>query len=118
MVKKFAVVAVVVALAACLSSCGKKQAAEKPSGEEAGTKEVRVAFVTNNVSDFWKIAQAGVKKGEKEFNAVCEMKMPTQGTAAEQKVILEDLVTNGRVGHSYLPGQPGQPDRRLERGGR
>lgn len=106
-VRKFALLAVMIALAVCLCSCGQKQTAEKPSGQKpAAGKEVRVAFVTNNVSDFWKIAEAGIKKGEAEFNAVCDIKMPTQGTAAEQKVILEDLVTKGVSGIAISPVNP------------
>ena len=109
--RKFAFLAVLIALAICLCSCGKKQAAGKPSGKKAGAATVRVAFVTNNVSDFWKIAQAGIKKGEAEFNATCDVRMPTQGTAAEQRVILEDLVTKGVSGIAISPKDPaGQTD--------
>jgi len=100
--KKLVVIIALIALAVCLSSCGNKQAAEKAGGQ----KQVHVAFVTNNVSDFWKIAEAGVKKGEAEFNATCDLKMPTQGTAAEQKVILEDLVTRGVSGIAVSPVSP------------
>lgn len=85
-----------------LCSCGNKQTAEKTDGE----KSVHIAFVTNNVSDFWKIAQAGVKKGEKDFGVKCDFKMPTTGTAAEQKVILEDLVTRGVQGVAVSPVSP------------
>jgi ribose transport system substrate-binding protein len=90
------------ALAACFCSCGNKQAAEKPGGQ----KQVHIAFVTNNVSDFWKIAEPGVRKGEAEFNATCDIKMPTTGTAAEQKTILEDLVTRGVTGIAISPVSP------------
>lgn len=94
-------------VAICLSSCGQKQAAKTPAEQKTGgSTPVHIAFVTNNVSDFWKIAEAGVKKGEAEFNATCDIKMPTQGTAAEQKVILEDLVTKGVSGVAISPVNP------------
>jgi ribose transport system substrate-binding protein len=106
-VKKILSVLITVLMALCLSSCGPKQSAEKPAGgKTAGSAPVRIAFVTNNVSDFWKIAEAGVKKGEAEFNATCDVKMPTQGTAAEQKVILEDMVTKGITGVAISPVNP------------
>ena len=105
--RKFALIVVPIALAVCLSSCGKKQVAQQPNLAVPGpAKQVRVAFVTNNVSDFWKIAQAGVKKGEKEFNAKCDLRMPTTGTAAEQKTILEDLVVRGVSGIAISPVSP------------
>ena len=69
-------------------------------------KEVHVAFVTNNVSDFWKIAQAGVRRAEKDFDAVCDVRMPTQGTALEQKEILQDLIVKGVSGIAISPVSP------------
>ena len=65
-----------------------------------------VAFVTNNVSDFWMIAKAGVEAGEKEFNVKCEFRMPPQGTPAEQKQIIEDLIVKGISGVAVSPVDP------------
>lgn len=104
--RKLLLITTLVALSICLCSCGQKQTTEQPSGEKNGVKKVHVAFVSNNVSDFWKIAEAGIKKGEAEFNANCDVKMPTQGTAAEQKVILEDLVTKNVSGIAISPVNP------------
>lgn len=105
--KRILYVLVIVLVALCLNSCGSKQTAENPTLlKTGGSTPVHIAFVTNNVSDFWKIAEAGVKKGEAEFNASCDIKMPTQGTAAEQKVILEDLVTKGVSGVAISPVNP------------
>lgn len=80
----------------CLSSCGPKE----------GGKRVYVAFVTNNVSDFWKIAEAGVRQAEKDFNAKCDVRMPTQGTALEQKEIIQDLIVKGVSGIAISPVSP------------
>ena len=108
--RKYWFVIMLVALAVALCSCAKKESPEKPAGKAASGK-VHVAFVTNNVSDFWKIAQAGVKKGEAEYNAVCDVRMPTTGQAAEQKMILEDLVTRGVSGIAISPvNASGQTD--------
>lgn len=82
---------------------------EKPASEVAPANASRVhtvppgtplklAFVTNNASDFWKIAAAGVRKYEKEANVQVEIKMPPTGAVAEQKEILENLVSQGYNG--------------------
>lgn len=65
-----------------------------------------VAFVTNNVSDFWLIAKAGVKQAEQDFGADCEFRMPAQGTATEQKAIVEDLIVKGLSGIAISPVDP------------
>lgn len=80
----------------CLSSCGPKE----------GGKRVYVAFVTNNVSDFWKIAEAGVRQAEKDFHVKCDVRMPTQGTALEQKEIIQDLIVKGVSGIAISPVSP------------
>jgi ribose transport system substrate-binding protein len=63
----------------------------------AGTP-LKLAFVTNNASDFWKIASAGVHKYEQEAGVTVEIKMPPTGAVAEQKQILENLVSQGYNG--------------------
>jgi ribose transport system substrate-binding protein len=57
-----------------------------------------LAFVTNNASDFWKIAVAGVHKYEKEAGVQVDIKMPPTGAVAEQKQILENLLSQGYNG--------------------
>jgi len=91
--RRLTVVIILVGAAACLCSCGAK-------------KGVHVAFVTNNVSDFWKIAEAGVRQAEKDFDAACDVRMPTQGTALEQKEILQDLIVKGVSGIAMSPVSP------------
>ena len=44
----------------------------------------KLAFVTNNASDFWKIAQAGVQKFTSETGQQVDIKIPSQATVAEQ----------------------------------
>ena len=63
--------------------------------EPAAPKIVKLAFVTNNASEFWKIAQAGVRKYEAESKVQVDMKMPPNGTTAEQNQILENLASQG-----------------------
>jgi ribose transport system substrate-binding protein len=86
--------------AALVFACNKSE----PSGPAAGTaapaepsapKIVKLAFVTNNASEFWKIAQAGVRKYESESKVQVDVKMPSNGTTAEQNEILENLSSQG-----------------------
>lgn len=74
--------------------------------QQGSLQKPRVAFVTNNVSDFWRIARAGVEAGERDFNVECDFRMPAQGTATEQKTIIEDLLTKGVSGIAISPRDP------------
>lgn len=55
-----------------------------------------LAFVVNGASDFWKIADAGVKKAQAELpNYTLEIKYPEQSSAAIQQRLMDDLVAAG-----------------------
>jgi ribose transport system substrate-binding protein len=56
---------------------------------------VKVAFVSNNPAEFWTLAEAGARKGEKETGVQLIFKRPQDGTAGTQKQIIEDLLTQG-----------------------
>jgi ribose transport system substrate-binding protein len=68
-------------------------ASGSPAGGEA--KIVKLAFVTNNPSQFWKIAEAGLRKYEKEAKIQVDMKMPPNGTPEDQNQILQNLASQG-----------------------
>ena len=56
----------------------------------------QLAFVVNAASDFWKLAEAGVKKAQAELpNYELQFKYPAQGTAALQNALMDDLVAAG-----------------------
>lgn len=59
---------------------------------------LKLAFVTNNTSEFWKIASAGVHKYEKEANIQVDIKMPPNGKTEEQNSTIENLVSQGYNG--------------------
>src|SRR5262249_31768910 len=64
----------------------------------AADKKV-LAFVVNGASDFWKIADAGVKKAQGELpNYNLQFKYPEQAAAAVQQRVLDDLVAAGAAG--------------------
>jgi ribose transport system substrate-binding protein len=76
-------------------------------GGSGSAKALKVAFVTNNTSDFWKIATAGVHKYEKEGKVQVDVKMPPNGTLAEQNQILETLVSQGYDAIALSVNAPG-----------
>jgi ribose transport system substrate-binding protein len=64
----------------------------------AADKKV-LAFVVNGASDFWKIAEAGVKKAQGELpNYDLQFKYPEQAAAAVQQRMMDDLVAAGAAG--------------------
>ncbi len=67
-------------------------------GGSAEPKLVKLAFVTNNTSEFWKIAGAGIHKFEKEAKVQVDLKYPSTGTAESQNQILQDLAAQGYDG--------------------
>ncbi len=60
-----------------------------------GAKLVKLAFVTNNPSEFWKIAAAGIHKYEAEAKVQVDIKMPPNGTPEDQNQIMQNLVSQG-----------------------
>ena len=55
-----------------------------------------LAFVVNAASDFWKLAEAGVKAAQAELPGYdLQFRYPAQGTAALQNALMDDLVAAG-----------------------
>ena len=72
-----------------------------------GEKKTKLAFVTNNASDFWTIARKGVEQAKNELPSVdVEFRIPADGTAAEQKRIVDDLLAKGVAGMAISPVDP------------
>jgi ribose transport system substrate-binding protein len=97
MVKKFQLVIVAV-LVICLVS---------PSADaqvRRGQKP-KVAYVTNGIASFWVIAEAGVKAGGAKYGANVTTHMPAEGIA-DQKRMIEDLLTRGVDGIAISPIDP------------
>jgi ribose transport system substrate-binding protein len=96
-----------VALAAgCLNSANAQE-----------NKKLRLAFLTNNASDFWTIARAGCKQAEKEVpNIRVEFRIPADGTAAEQTRIFDDLLVKGIDGIALSPVDPANQTEMIDKG--
>jgi ribose transport system substrate-binding protein len=64
--------------------------------QASAQEKKKLAFVVNAASDFWKLAEAGVKKAQRELpNYELQFKYPAQGTAALQNALMDDLVAAG-----------------------
>jgi len=71
------------------------------------SKNLRLAFVTNTAADFWTIARRGTEKADAELDDLTvEFKIPSDGTAAEQKRIVDDLLAKGVDGIAISPVDP------------
>jgi ribose transport system substrate-binding protein len=74
------------ALAVALAGASAGYAQDKPT----------LVFVVNGASDFWKLAEAGVKKAQTELpNYDLQFKYPEQAAAAIQQRLMDDLVAAG-----------------------
>ena len=91
------VTGIVLALAVGLGAgCHRSASPGGAGGDEA--KPLKLAFVTNNTSEFWKIAGAGIHKYEREAKVQVDLKLPASGTAENQNQILQDLASQGYAG--------------------
>jgi ribose transport system substrate-binding protein len=93
LLRVFGVFALVLAVAG-LPGCG------------GGSKKTRVAFVSNNAADFWTIAEAGANKAAEETDVELFFRRPPNGTAGEQKEIIEDLLTRNVKGLAISVNDP------------
>jgi len=84
-------------------------------GNTAGGKH-KLAFVTNNASDFWVIARKGTEKAAKENpNIEVQFTIPADGTAAEQQRLVDDLLARGIHGIAISPVDPANQTQMLNR---
>ena len=109
--KRMIVLACLLSIAACTQqgTGGGNSANTANGGGGAGSAggAKRLAFVTNNASDFWTIARKGVEKADAELaEATAEFKIPSDGTAAEQRRIVDDLLAKGIEGIAISPVDP------------
>ncbi len=77
-------------------------------GNKTATGAKKLAFVSNNASDFWTIARKGTEKASAELGGTVsvEFRIPADGTAAEQKRIIDDLLAKGVDGIAISPVDP------------
>jgi ribose transport system substrate-binding protein len=75
--------------------------------ESGAAKRHKVAFVTNNTSDFWTIARKGTEKAQNEIkNVEVEFQINSDGTAGGQQRVVDDLLSKGIEGIAISPVDP------------
>src|SRR5678816_1665662 len=98
-----------------LTSCQPNNSNTNTATGGAGTKH-KLAFVTNNASDFWIIARKGTEKAAKEIPGLeVEFRIPSDGTAAEQQRVVDDLLAKGIQGIAISPVDPANQTPMLNR---
>jgi ribose transport system substrate-binding protein len=94
-------------LSACQQNGTQTGSGGQASGQGSGQGGKKFAFVTNNASDFWTIARRGTEKADEELaDVTVEFRMPPDGTAADQKRIVDDLLAKGIDGIAISPVDP------------
>jgi ribose transport system substrate-binding protein len=84
-----------------LTIAGALLAGSMLAGHADAQDKKTLALVTNASADFWTIARRGVEKAATELpNYNTEMYVVSEATAAEQRRILDDLLTKGIAGVS------------------
>jgi ribose transport system substrate-binding protein len=96
-----------------MASFGCKKSGESASPAPAaapasapGPGTYHFAFVTNNSSDFWNIAEKGVRKAEKDFGIKAEVLRPLKTEVAEQQRFIEDILVQNFDGMAICPISP------------
>ena len=76
----------------------------------------KLAFVTNNASNCWIIARKGTEKAAADIPDIeVEFRIPSDGTAAEQQRIVDDLLAKGIHGMAISPVDPANQTPMLNR---
>jgi len=110
-VRVLSVLVVALICTVVLSSC---QNAGTNSG--GAGKNHKLAFVTNNASDFWAIARKGTEKAAKDIPGIeVEFRINSDGTAAEQQRVVDDLLAKGINGIAISPVDPANQSPMLNR---
>jgi ribose transport system substrate-binding protein len=99
-------------LAGCGDNGGTTPTATAPSTGTAGPapapadKKLKLAFITNNSSDFWLIARAGTDKAKEEVPNIDVQFLIPDGTVGGQKRVVDDLLSAGIDGVAISPVDP------------
>lgn len=108
-------ISAIILLTAFFASCGNQEntgvkSTASPTSSVAAVdpgKTLKLAFVTNNPSDFWTIARKGTEKAAAEIpNIKVEFKLNPDNTAAEQQRLVDDLLAVGIDGIAISPVDP------------
>ena len=73
------------AIYGCVDATDSGTASQNNQSTEATSGRHSVAFVTNQIADFWTIAEVGAQAAAKEFDIEVTVVMPPEATAVVQK---------------------------------
>src|SRR5678815_5695402 len=93
--RRLAHIALISLFSLSLAATGCKKDSGGGAAGGGSTKVLKLAFVSNNASEFWKIASAGIRKYEQEAKVQVDVKMPPNGSTDEQNQILQNLSSQG-----------------------
>jgi ribose transport system substrate-binding protein len=102
------------AAAGCDAGSGPRERARTVHRAPAGAT-LKLAFVTNNTSEFWNIAKKGIEKAESELKVQIDLKQPDPAKLQEQVRILENLESQGYHGIAISVLHPTDINRQLNR---
>ena len=93
---------------------------QNPSTNSTGASSTggkhKLAFVTNNASDFWTIARKGTEKAAHDIPGIeVEFRITSDGTAAQQQSVVDDLLAKGINGIAISPVDPANQTPMLNR---
>ena len=92
---------------AALASLAVSAHAQTPDPQPQTAAKTRLAFVTNNPSDYWTICRRGTEAAARDLgNVDVQFVMPSDGTAATQKQDVDDLLAAGTDGIAVSPVDP------------
>src|SRR6185369_17082736 len=88
----------------------------KTGGSTTAGGKHKLAFVTNNASDFWTIARKGTEKAAADIPGIeVEFRITSDGTAAQQQSVVDDLMAKGIQGIAISPVDPANQTPMLNR---
>jgi ribose transport system substrate-binding protein len=77
-----------------------------PGSGAGGPRIYKFAFVTNNSSDFWNIAEKGVRKAEKDLGITAVVFRPLKMDVTEQQRYIEDILVQDYDGMAVCAINP------------
>ncbi|MCA9211620.1 MAG: sugar-binding protein [Planctomycetales bacterium] len=90
-------------LGLALSGCNSSNSSSSTNSGDGDGDRVSIAFVTNQIASFWRIAEVGCKDAGKDLDVDVRVVMPPTATAVEQKRLVEDLIVGGIDGIAISP---------------
>lgn len=107
MIKRITCLSLALVAAVYFSGCNKSDNASSSSTSSGAAKKWKLAFVTNNASDFWTICRAGTDKAVQENpNIQVDFRILGEQSAAAQKQVIDDLLARGIDGIALSPVDP------------